>query len=751
MASRMIACAGGIAAVAWFPKLLPLSLLLVALTVPLVLCRTGARRLAVAVVWVSVGLIYGTVSGLALEARILPAAYEGSDLQLVGIVVGEPSYSPHHGGRWRFTVRVEQWQSLTCCEARQLRLSYRSSQLVEAGQRWRMTVRLKRPRSFANPGGFDYARWLVSRGIHASGYVRQATLLGQQVSVRDDVVRYLREQLQSRAQGAILMALAVGERQGITDQQWTLFRQTGLSHLMAISGLHIGIAAGLGYFLGRLLTLALSRWLSGSMPLPALLALFTGLLYAWLAGFSIPTQRAWLMCLIMVGSVLLARKVGRWTCWACALLVVLMVQPMASLTPGFWLSFIAVAILLLVFEREHRWRSIVRAQWMLLIGLMPLGLVFFDFFSPLSFPVNLIAVPLFSAVIVPLILLALCFELVSASLAQWLWSLADALLALFMNALTAVVGRLDFVAVNYRPDALSLLVIVLLVMLLLLPRAVPARYLALLLCVPLAARWLEPVENPALAAGQFELQVLDVGQGLSVLIKTRNHVLVYDVGPAFGPDFNLAEVAVLPVLRAEQVRKVDVLVVSHNDNDHAGAYSIVRAAYPGAVLYAGESLPESRPCLAGQRWRWDGVDFQFLHPQSKAVLANNDSNNQSCVLLVRSGEGIALVPGDIEAKVESMLLPTMPSDISVLVAPHHGSKTSSSVAFVTQLRPAWVVFSAGYKHHFGHPAPAVQRRYQMAGSTQLTTAEAGRVSMLIGERGVEKVSAWRDGHRFYWQ
>lgn len=429
MALRMIACSVGIALVAWLPAL-PSLLFLVFLLVALLLSRwlvghrCGCNALALALC-LCAGLIVGTIYGKHLLSQLLPPANEGQDLMLVGVVEGLPAYSPQRGGTWRFTLKVEQWLSPDCCSAQRLRLSYRTSERLQAGQRLHLHVRLKRPRSFANPGGFDYARWLVSQDIHASGYVRQGRVLDVDASLRNRIVQHLNDKLLSFDSGAVLLALAVGERHGLTDTQWTLFRQTGLSHLMAISGLHIGIAAGLGFLLGRALVLVTG--FSGN-SLPVAISLLSALGYAWLAGFSLPTQRAVLMCAVALLSLPLLRKIGRWSCWSFALLAVLALQPLASLQPGFWLSFLAVALLLLVFEREQRWRSVLRAQWLLLIGLMPLGLAFFGFFSPLSLPVNLVAVPFFSLLVVPLILVSLCFELLSSTVANWGWSLADAVL-----------------------------------------------------------------------------------------------------------------------------------------------------------------------------------------------------------------------------------------------------------------------------------------------------------------------------------
>lgn len=741
MVSRMITIAIGIGVVALLPVLPSLQLVVLAMLLSVL---STLRRLpfSLTALCFCCGFFYGSVFGHLLMPKILPEALEGKTLTIQGRVDGVPEFSAHRGGTWRFNFRVDHCVAESCAIER-VRLSFRSKEYLEAGQYWQLKVRLKRPRSYANPGGFDYGRWLVASGLHASGYVREGKLLESGQGARARIVQYLRAHLEGLSRRPLLLALAVGDRDSLSDSDWEVLRESGLSHLVAISGLHIGIAAGLGLLLGRLL-----QPITRQGPLMCSLLAAAG--YAWLAGFSLPTQRALIMVLVGLLALQLGRGLNRWQIWSLAILVVLLLHPLAALSSGFWLSFSAVAVLLAIFDRGRTWHSLIRAQWALLLGLAPLTLAFFGMLSPLSLPVNLVAVPLFSLLLIPLTLLALCLEVVSPVAASSVWSLANA----GVDAVMSIVEWLILVVPSwyYVPQELTWLCLCAATILILAPRAVPARYIALLLVLPLAGALSVREENPDIAPGHVRVSVLDVGQGLAVVIATRNRVLVYDVGPRYSESFDLASAAVLPYLRYRRINRVDTLVISHNDNDHAGAYLRVKKAYPQLHLLAGENLPGSTACRQGMDWRWDGVHFSLLHPASNKE--ETSSNNRSCVLLVQTGRSKVLLPGDIDSSVEQRLLASdvaALTDLAVLVAPHHGSKTSSSETFVRQLRPDWAVFSAGYKHHYGHPAAEVIARYRRAGSHILTTAESGAIHIKISPRGVEEVTDHRSQWRFYWQ
>ncbi len=771
MASRMIALALGIACVAWLP-MLPSPFAVIGSAMIMLPLRRRFPRISALSLCFLIGIGYGALQGYWLQQRLLSPQLEGLDIDVEGRIVSSPDFSPHRGGTYRFDFKVDAWlvgedaQLPGLIGANKLRLSYTPTQtpvrppeqalqsslqgaelqslpLPAYGQRWAFTVRLKRPRSFANPGAFDYAAWLVGQGFHATGYVRQASAIGRArdlSGLRAGFVGQIGESLSHYSQSGVLLALAAGERSGLNDQQWELFRVSGTSHLMAISGLHIGIAAGIGWLLGRVLTSL--QALHIPLVLPPVLALSFAALYAWLAGFSIPTQRAFIMVCVVVIAVLLSRHIGRWQGWCCAMLLVLLFNPMATLQAGFCLSFAAVAILLAVIEREQRWRSLLRAQWVLLLGLAPFGLMFFQQVSLLAFPVNLLAVPLFSLLIVPLVLLALALEALSGELAAPIWTLANALLEGFMSLLQWLGRYGDAFLFQHYPGLVELLALVLFALIMLLPKAFPARYLAIVCLLPLLTKADYPVPK-----GEFLVRVLDVGQGLSLIVQTRHHTLVYDVGPRYSESFNMVEAALLPVLRQSKIKALDRLIISHGDSDHAGAYRRLLDEIPVADFIAGADLTGGKPCLAGQKWHWDDVEFAILSPHAGA---GSSGNNGSCVLLIQSGEGRALLPGDIESQVERALVETLPENISLLLAPHHGSKTSSSRAFVSKLQPELVVFSAGYKHHYGHPAPEVMNRYRDYGASLAETSRSGMVTVRLGPEGIKNVEHFREQYRFYW-
>lgn len=747
MASRMIAAALGIGCVGWMAAPpAAYGLVLALLLCAALIYFSPHRAVGVVLLCFLLGASYGALHAHRVQASLLPAEQETRSLHAVGRIVSVPQYRPQRGGSYRYEIVVERWLDPCCDATRRLRITHQSAEAPEVGQRWQYELRLRRPRSFVNPGAFDYARWLVSRGIHASGYVRSAMPLEPApvslASRRSVLLQKLRSELVGRQQGGILLALAAGDRDFLSERHWRVFRDTGTSHLMAISGLHIGIAAGLGWLLGRILHVVcvrLGRPLGALSPLFGLV--FAGV-YAWLAGFSLPTQRAFIMVCVAVLALSVARYIGRWQAWSAALLLVLCLNPLASLQVGFWLSFGAVAVLLAVVGRRVGWRALWQTQWALLLGLLPLTLLFFQQASLLAFPVNLVAVPFFSVVLVPLVLLAIGLQWLAPVLASPIWTLADNLLTVFMAVLDWLLAHAGFLLINFAPSGPQFAALGLGGLLLLLPRPLPLRPLALVCLLPFLLR-----SAPALPEGHYRLQVLDVGQGLSVLVQTRNHALVYDVGPRFSEQFNMVEAALLPLLRQRGVRELGRLIISHDHSDHAGAYPRLLEQMPVVDFISGDPLAGARHCAGGLQWQWDGVRFAILGPESRGVKTGND---RSCVLVIESGTAVTLLPGDIEADSERHLLPELPADIAVLLAPHHGSRTSSTAAFVARLSPEWVIFSAGYKHHFGHPAPEVVERYLQAGSRLLDTAHSGMIAIELGPAGIVALERFRERRRFYW-
>ena len=628
---------------------------------------------------------------------------------------------------------------------------------LHPGERWRLTVRLKRPHGNANPHGFDYQAWLLERNIRATGSVR-----GEGQRVDDFVVRpgYAVERLRDAIRGrflaalpeapylGVLMALAVGDQRAIPNAQWTVFNRTGVTHLMSISGLHVTMVAALFALLVDALWRRSERL---TLRLPAAYAALaagwlTALVYALLAGFEVPAQRTLYMLSVVALALASGRQLAVSRILLLALLAVLVHDPWAVLATGFWLSFGAVALLLLVGSAGvgtvRGWRAALArwglAQWAVTVGSLPLLLLFCQQFSIVSPLANALAIPLVSFVITPL---ALIFAVVPWSpllvVDHWL-------LAQLMTLLEALAEwPLWQQSVPPWPTWLAALAGV---VWLLLPRGFPARAVGLCLFLP-ALLW--PAPRPV--AGAVWVDVLDVGQGLAVLVRTAAHALLHDSGPAYSSESNAGARVVVPFLRAVGVARLDTLLISHRDQDHAGGLPAVQGALPVVRLLTSIAELGGEPCRAGQSWEWDGVRFALLHPVAADYLLKKKSNSMSCVLQVGKSQGRAsvLLTADIEAADEQDLLRRSSAQLPsvVLVAPHHGGRGSSTPPFVEAVAARQVVFSAGYRNPFRHPDPAVVERY--AAARQWRTDRDGALHVVCSAEACD-VTAWRDEHRRYW-
>jgi competence protein ComEC len=731
--------------------------------------RRGVSQALVRLALVSMCLLLGVTwharHGERLLQHRLPTQLEGVDQWVRGEVIS----LPEPGERLQqFRFRIESAE--TGFSRRTVLLSLYDDLPVELGQRWQFLVRLNRPHGHANPGGFDYEAWLFQQKISARGYVRSDPgnrmlaaagrgVAGFRAMLRQ---RLLHSPLQLSHQG-IILALMLGDRSHIDVRVWDVLTRTGTNHLVVVSGLHVGFVAGLCYGLGFHLWRGLSRvsLRLAAQQAGALLAVAGALGYSLLAGFSLPTQRALVMVTVVSLSRLLQLRTPPSASLLAALTLVLLLDPVAAVNAGFWLSFVAVAALLLVFSQPAQGQSATRlqtwwqnwgsAQWVCFIALlMPLS-VFMGQFPLLSPLANLLAIPLVSLLIVPLCLLAGLLLWWVPGLAQWPLQAADGLLKVLWVVLVQL-GTQPWLPAPQQVAQLSSVIVVLgglgcLVWLLPLPRTYQILALPLLLPV-LLPRDTAPQE------GALELHVLDVGQGLAVVLRSGGKVLVYDTGPRFGGGFDAGDAILLPVLRRLGIRAVDVLVVSHGDNDHAGGAQALLAAMPVGIRYGGEPLPGLpgglQPCGAGIQWRWDAAVFTFLHPSLPATASGNAV---SCVLHVRLGSHQILLPGDIESATEMSLLRNSADfqQADILVAPHHGSRTSSSAAWVRRLAPAHVVFSAGYRNRFGHPAPEVVSRYLLQGSRLYATARDGMISFYLVEgQPLDPPRTYRGGHPRYW-
>ncbi|MEJ6002995.1 DNA internalization-related competence protein ComEC/Rec2 [Paucibacter soli] len=715
---------------------------------------------------------------LALD---LPSAWEGQDLLLRGRIASLPQAVQGYAGApgWRFEFEPEPAPSEPLHLPSRLLLSWYGeaagpAPAVQAGERWQLPLRLRRVHGLANPFAFDHELWMFERGLRATGVVRQGSSAAQRLAAapwwallrwRQALRSAIQQQLgrDAAASAGVLAALSLGDQAAITRHEWELFRDTSVAHLMSISGLHVTmfawLAAGLAARLWRR-----SAWLCLRLPAP-LAATALGVLAAWayalFSGWAVPSQRTVWMLLVLA----LLRLTGwRWP-WPMCLLasacVVTLLDPWAIAQPGFWLSFAAVGLLMgsggdtnqaagsgLAKTLQQSLRQALHGQWVATLGLAPLTLLFFQQLSLVGLLANLLAIPLVSFVITPLALLG--------AASPWLWQL-DAWIV------KGLLGYLEWLAswplavwrVPVAPAWAQLLGL-LGGALLVLPLPWRARGLGLLLLVPLL--WPAPARP---GPGEFELLAADIGQGNAVLVRTAGHALLYDAGPQYAPGVDAGQRVLLPLLRAIGQGRLDLLLLSHRDQDHVGGAGSLLAGLPIAGLLSSlesehpllqQGGPPAQRCERGQRWIWDGVQFELLHP-SAADYGQQPakSNARSCVLRISTAGGrSALLTGDIEAAQEALLLQREGAAglaSEVLLVPHHGSKTSSTEAFVAAVAPRLAIVQAGYRNRFGHPALPSLARYQAQGSQLLTSPSCGA----WGWRSRD--GAWwcqRERERRYW-
>lgn len=706
--------------------------------------------------WLLWGMCFAIYWGHSSLSSQLPDSLTPSDHLVTGVIQGMPVNDGH---RQRFNLKI--LESTSSPELRRIRISWYQPQVeLQPGQVWKLLVRLRRPRGNINPGVFDYQAWLMRNDISATGYVRESPqnrLLHTVGSI--DSLRYrLREAILSsplsEQSRGLIIALTLGDRSLISATAWQRLTQFGLVHLLVVSGLHIGLVAAIGYWVGSTLVRAVMVFgvTANSVYGGAMMALLFAMGYSLLAGFSLPTQRALAMISVAIGGVLLNRHLSKSNGFGLALAGVAVIDPLAVLSAGFWLSFGAVAGLLWLVpwaaNLSWGWRAL-RVQWLVFLVLW-LPLVFWQlpiaWLSPL---VNLLVIPWIGFLVVPVCLMGTVISLLSRDMAFHLWVVAGWQLDQLMTLLGGIsIPRWLPLYPLWPTTLISACLLAVLALLLLLPRGLPGRWLIVPLMVAL---FFFPNNNP----DPLSLTVLDVGQGLSVVVRTRMHTLVYDAGPAHGKQFDTGTAVVTPYLRRQGITGVDRLIISHGDNDHAGGASGLNSLIPASDVLVGDTQSDYdmpvRPCRAGESWRWDGVDFEVLHPSQRSQ--DSDGNNRSCVLLVRYGTEQILLTGDIETSAERQLLASnkdLAGPIRVLLAPHHGSQTSSSQRFVTALSPQHVVFSAGYRHHYGHPAEAVQERYRVAGATLWNTAEQGALQFSWSTTGNIEVTTGRADRRRYW-
>lgn len=775
----LIAAAAGVLLASSLPALpAPLYLLAAATSLMLIAALLPAAVRAVVLAGLLGALWFCLQAGSGLSQR-LPVHLEGVDLLVEGVVADLPRqdgdatrfrFCPQRvwvdqqelmlGGCWRlgwYGPRRHGFQDPFAIDpAREAGSDEATPPPLGAGERWRLQVRLKRPRGLVNPGGFDSERAALQAGVTAVGYVRDPDSARQLEAGRG--LQAWRSRLAERIDAVVddprlaslLRGLAVGDRRDFSDQDWRSLRRTGTSHLFAISGLHVGMVAAFAGLLGWLLTWIMPSLLQRAprrlwMLPPALLA---AAIYALLAGLQVPTQRAALMLAVVAVVIWRRRAVGLWQGWSLALCLVLAVDPMAVLGAGFWLSFLGVAWLLLAAQgraKQSWWHSAWRAQWAVGLGLLPLGIVFFAQASWVAPVVNLVAIPWLSLLVVPPLLLALPLLSLAPTLGSMLINLVASVLSPLIHALDRLADWSPAATMIVQPGTVALICALAAVLVGLVPISARWRWLAVPLLLPLL--W-QPAQRPE--TGDFELQVLDVGQGTAVLVRTRRHALLFDTGAAFPSGRDVGSSVIVPALHALGVRRLDTLVISHADIDHAGGAGSVLAEFPVGRVLLGEPVPGlvGGPCIEPESWHWDEVDFHLSHPPARYPV---DGNERSCVLKIAGAGGSALLTGDAGEVAEMRMLNLHRAHLTsdILLLGHHGSRHSSSGAFLDVVQPRLAIATSGYRNRYGHPHREVIERLQARDIDWLQLPDTGAVHIRI-DRDDITVDRLREQRRRLW-
>lgn len=710
----------------------------------------------------------------------LPSALEDQIISIQGYVDQLPSGDNQHQ---RFSFEVTDWgHPYDTVLPKRVYLSWSGAwkkqnaiPQLAPGEEWRFEVKLKKPHTLINPHGFDFERWMFHQGLGAYGSVKSGRRIHEyRWTSLKKAIEYRRWQLRNKIKAAmgakapyvgVLIALVIGDQNAIPQSDWKVFNATGVGHLISISGLHVTMLSGMGAMIGA------SIWRRREWPLTipvqkvaACIGLLTAFLYAWLAGFQIPAQRTLYMVGIVAFALWTSRIMRAFDIWWLALLLVLIVDPMAPYTPGFWLSFGAVAVILYgmgssssligipngnEWERDRLNRmhqalqESCRLQWIVTIALLPLTLYWFYQVSIVSPLANALAIPIISFVVTPL-------AIAGALLPEWLTPI---FLYLAHAAMEWVAQYLEWLAQfdwavlwSHQPALWTMGLSMLGIYLHIHPgpiRKYPLRrLLGLALCIPLFWQTADSIST-----GEFKVKVFDIGQGTAVLVETRSHRLLYDTGPLSGNNENAGERVLLPYFRGEGIDRIDRLVISHKDSDHiAGARTLIKAmqiqsflgTIPGRhplMLDVRQSAVPALPCQFGQEWQWDGVDFKIWHPSAAITFDANTHrgkpNENSCVLEIRNAYSSFWLTGDIEKRGELEHIRRLQEmnyqspNTLIVMAPHHGSKTSSSAVWLNALEPTAAFSQHGYRNRYGHPHPSVKERYRQLQIPLLETTDTG--------------------------
>jgi len=741
----------GVSQLLWLPQL-SLSWIIIALIVAIVLgiylfYRPRFQRIISVIVIFLIGFSYAVFSAQLNKNHQLKEI--PSQLHSVqGLVVELPRVTPK---KTRFILEVK--KSTPNLAVNKILVNwYDSEQKIMPGQVWQLKLKLKPIHALYNHASFDYSKWLFRNGIDATATVKDGQLLEKHQhnffskinEFRLKITAVIQENISSKRVASLLIALTVGNKSYISYEDSQLFQTTGTAHLIAISGLHIGLIAFVGLLIGRLFFNLLVSQRYNRFVFEAVFSIFFALIYALLAGLSIPTIRALVMVIVFSLSYAIKSQVSRWHAWSFALLVVLLLDPLSVLDAGFWFSFVAVAVLMFaytgkVFENS-KIRGFVKAQLVIMIGLMPLMVVVFHQFNLLTPLANFLALPIASIVLIPLLFLTLFVYLFSTYLASFLFLAVEQVTKLLFYLLDSL-QSFSFLNVSLPTyNSVYILMLCLFAIIALLPRLFRWKWVVLILLVPLFLK----SEN-GLHEQEIRLSVLDVSQGLSIVVQTKNHTMLYDTGAKYESGFSMAKAVIIPLLQSYGIKKIDKLVLSHADNDHAGGVKELLDVFEPDIFDV-KGLYKS--CQYPITWQWDGVEFEVLSPFE---LEPYLGNNASCVIKVTSTYGSVLLTADIEEPVEYRLLSQLPEKIKsdVLLVPHHGSKTSSSQNFIQAVNPKYAINSSGYANQFKHPHALIKERYTQSGIKFYDTQSSGMITIDMNSKGIKIISYLEESKHFW--
>jgi len=686
------------------------------------------------------GFLWAFWTAHSLLNHDLPAALESQFITIEGRVADIPQTTPS-GIHFDFDIDDPNYPHF------KTRLNWRKNPPanLQTNQRWKLQVRLKKTHGLRNENTFDQEKWFFQHRIRAQGNVKTGQLLEPAYNLRFQIYQLLKEKTANFPRSDILIALILGVTQDIPQQTWQTLRTTGTTHLISVSGLHLSFIALFIFTLLRFIIKIIGgKWLLtiNAQTLTAILSFIIVIIYAWLAGFSIPTQRALIMIGVAFIGLIFRRKIATGHILSLALFLVLLYDPTAVLSIGFWLSFIAIAILFWINHQQpflflsNQFFNL-HTHWAIFVVLTPPLLLFFGQLPLLSIPANLIAISVVTFLVMPLLFLGVILLPIEIS---HYFLLASAHILDFTMRYLDMLANLK-ISLIYLPNASigALLLAMIGVFLLLLPRGMIGKSLGICFFLP---AFFPHVDKPKY--GEIGFHLLDVGQGLSVVIRTKNHVLIYDTAPAYEQKV-VAESTLIPFLRGKGIQEISRLVISHHHFDHAGGVEALQQAFEIGDILSSEpkKVWGASYCKSGQKWQWDGVQFEMLSGEK------NYYKNNSCVLKITTGKSSILLTGDIEKEQEYRLLKqNLKSDI--LVAPHHGSKTSSTQGFVERVKPRYVLFSVGYKNQFKHPRPQIIARYQMVGAQILETQHSGTISFQLTPENISEPQRYREIHRHYW-